>query len=88
MRETFSDQLRQAIERSGLSRYAIGKAARIDKATLSRFMAGKVGLSLESIDQIVAVLRLKLVVEPSRKTKKTGDRTAINDPTPLDPNLP
>ena len=72
MGELFSEQLRQAIERSGMSRYAIGQAAGIDKATMSRFMAGKVGLSLESIDKIVDVLRLKLVAEPSHKTKKTG----------------
>ena len=82
MGELFGEQLRQAIERSGMSRYAIGQAAGIDKATMSRFMAGKVGLSLESIDKIVDVLRLKLVAEPSRKTKKTGTRRPQNDTSP------
>jgi transcriptional regulator with XRE-family HTH domain len=82
MGELFSEQLRQAIERSGMSRYAIGQAAGIDKATMSRFMAGKVGLSLESIDKIVDVLRLKLVAEPSHKTKKTGTRRPQNDTSP------
>ena len=42
----------------------------------------KVGLSLESIDKNVDVLRLKLVAEPSRKTKKTGTRRPRNDPPP------
>ncbi len=86
MGELFSDQLRQAIERSGLSHYAIGKAAGIDKGNLSRFMAGNVGLSLESIDKIVAVLRLKLVAESPRKTNRTGTDRLGNDPPP-DPNL-
>jgi len=75
MGELFSEQLRQAIERSELSRYAIGQAAGIDKATLSRFMAGKVGLSLESIDKIVSVLDLRLeAAKRSRKPKPGTDR--------------
>jgi hypothetical protein len=87
MGEPFSDQLRRAIRQSGLSHYAICQATGINKAALSRFVNGKLGLSLDSIDKIVVFLRLKLVVEPFRKRKKTGNRTALNDPTPLDPNL-
>jgi hypothetical protein len=72
MGELFSDQLRRAIEESGLSRYAINKAAGIDKGVMSKFMAGKVGLRMESVDRIVSVLSLKLVVESSPITKKRG----------------
>jgi transcriptional regulator with XRE-family HTH domain len=70
--ELFSDQLRGEINQSGLSHYAICQATGINKAALSRFMNGKMGLSLESIDKIVAVLSLKLVAESSRKTKRPG----------------
>jgi transcriptional regulator with XRE-family HTH domain len=72
MAELFSDQLRQAIERSGLSRYAIGKATGIDKGTMSRFMAGHVGLSLESIEKIVDVLDLRLEARKKPRQPKPG----------------
>lgn len=59
--EPLSDQLRRAIDESGLSRYAIGKACDIDKGTMSRFMSGDVGLSLPTIDRLVIFLELKLI---------------------------
>ena len=86
MGELFSEQLRQAIERSGMSRYAIGQAAGIDKATMSRFMAGKVGLSLESIDKIVDVLRLKLVGTVPQD-QENGDSPSAKRPVPLTRSL-
>ena len=64
-----SDQLRQAIDDSGLSRYAIGKACEIDKAVMSRFMSGQVGLSLETIDRLVDYLRLELVTKQKKRSK-------------------
>jgi len=65
--ELFSDQLRRAISQSGLSHYAICQATGINKAALSRFVNGKMGLSLESIDRIVAVLSLRLEAPKRRK---------------------
>src|SRR5271157_355451 len=77
MGELFSEQLRQAIERSGMSRYAIGQAAGIDKATMSRFMAGKVGLSLESIDKIWYV-RVRDESGRQREVKAGPDKSIAN----------
>jgi ribosome-binding protein aMBF1 (putative translation factor) len=59
----FSDQLRSAIRDSGLSVYAIAQSTAIDKAVLSRFMHGKSGLSVTSIDRLCSVLGLRLVSE-------------------------
>ena len=56
-----SDQVRAAIRDSGLSRYAICKAAGIDQAAMSRFMAGKTNLTLTSVDALAVVLGLEIV---------------------------
>lgn len=55
-----SDQLRQAIDGSGLSRYAISQQTGIDQASLSRFMQGQVGLSLDAIDRLSEFLQLTI----------------------------
>lgn len=59
-KSTVSDQIRQAIERSGQSRYAICKALDIDQGQLSKFMHGQRGLSLGVLDRLCAYLNLEL----------------------------
>lgn len=66
----FSDQLRSAIRDSGLSVYAIAQSTAIDKAVLSRFMNGKSGLSVTSIDRLCTVLGLRLVSETELSKKR------------------
>ena len=56
-----SDQVRRAVDDSGLSRYRICKLAGIDEGSFSRFMAGKVGLSLPTLDALADVLGLDVV---------------------------
>lgn len=56
-----SDQIRKAIDRSDMSKYAICKAAEIDQSVMSRFMARKAGMTLESLDRLAAVLDLRIV---------------------------
>ena len=56
-----SDRIRQAIESSDVSRYAIAKATGIEESALSRFVNGKRGLSMEAIDTVAEYLGLELV---------------------------
>jgi plasmid maintenance system antidote protein VapI len=64
-----TDQLRKAIDDNpaGMTRYAVCRAIGLDQSTLSRFMAGKAGLALETVDKLGELLELKLVT-----TKKPG----------------
>lgn len=62
-----SSAVRRAIEASSLSRYAICKAAGIDQAAMSRFMAGKSGLTTASLDALADVLGLEIVIRRKRR---------------------
>lgn len=56
-----SDQIRQAIDASGMSRYRICKMTAIPQSTMSRFMAGKLGLSMSLLDRLGEALDLRIV---------------------------
>ena len=64
-----SDQIRRAVAASGLTRYRISKITGIDQAVLSRFMAGKVGLSMSALDRLADALELDVVARKQRKMK-------------------
>jgi plasmid maintenance system antidote protein VapI len=66
--DKLSDQLRAAVDGSGMSRYAVAKAIDLDQATLSRFMSGKAGLSVGTIDKLGELLglQLKTVTKPAK----------------------
>ena len=64
-----SEQVRKAVKRSELTKYRICKLADIDQPSMSRFMAGKVGLSMERLDRLAAVLDLRVVAGKSRQRK-------------------
>jgi len=63
MDNLFVEQLRSAIRESEMSLGSIAQSTAIDKAVLSRFMNGKSGLSVTSIDRLCTVLGLRLVSE-------------------------
>jgi plasmid maintenance system antidote protein VapI len=58
--ESLSDQLRRLIKAEG-SLYRLAEEADIDRSILSRFVAGKRGLTTETIDRLAAVLKLRIV---------------------------
>jgi len=84
-KKRLTDQVRRAIEKSGVSRYRISQESGVDQAALSRFMAGKTGLTLASLDRLADMLGLDVVAhgpvkvspnqKPGRKPKrKRGGR--------------
>ena len=60
-KRSLTDQLRKIINECGISRYAICKATGTDQGTMSKFMAGKSGLSFRSLDGIGKLLDLSIV---------------------------
>ena len=58
-----SDQVRQAIAESKLTRYRIAQLSGVPQSTLSKFINGKGGLTLDTVDRLAAVLRLSVVAE-------------------------
>lgn len=69
-RKTLSEELREAVERSGVTRYAIWQETGIDQGTLSKFMAGNRGLSIESIDKLADLLGLHIVTDAEQARPK------------------
>jgi plasmid maintenance system antidote protein VapI len=61
-----SDEIRDAVDASGMSRYAIAKALGVAESTMSRFMSGKGGLSMEYIDRLAALLGLHISVKKGK----------------------
>ena len=68
-RAKLSDQIRQAVDESGMSRYAICKATGIDQGMFSHFMAGKVALGLANVDKLADLLGLDVVARKKRGRK-------------------
>jgi hypothetical protein len=63
--KSFSDQIRAAVDASELSRYRICKEIGISESTMSRFMAGKGGLSMGSLDPLASLLGLEIATKPN-----------------------
>ena len=74
MAKPVTQQLREIIDASGITRYAVCKAIGLDGGLMSRFMAGKSGLSVQTIDAIGKLLSIKLVAGKARRTVKRGER--------------
>ena len=66
-----SDEVKQAIDDSGLTRYRIAKDTGIDEAALSKFYNGQRGITTDTLDRLGEYLGLRIVVDrrPKRKEK-------------------
>ena len=64
------DKLRQAIEKGSKSRYRLWQETGIEQSQLSRFMAGKTGLSIEHIEKLSKALGFELVMQKRTKKRK------------------
>jgi len=65
-----TDQLRQAIDDSGLSRYRIAKETGISESALSQFYNGHRGLSMEALNALGECLQLS--IQLGRKPDQEG----------------
>jgi transcriptional regulator with XRE-family HTH domain len=67
-----SEQLRDAIEKAGVSRYEISKATGVSQSTLSKFVLGtRPGLSFDAMDRIGEFLGLVIVKKQPKKRGAT-----------------
>jgi transcriptional regulator with XRE-family HTH domain len=66
-----TDQLRQAIDDSGLTRYQIAKATGIDESALAKFYNGHRGLSMDAMNALGEYLQLTITL--GRKPGKRGE---------------
>lgn len=62
-----TDEIRQAVDASDLSRYRICKLLDIAESTMSRFMSGKAGLSLDTLDSLAKLLDLHVSAGTPKK---------------------
>jgi hypothetical protein len=69
-RTRFSDEIRAAVARSGLSRYAICKTLGIPQSSMSRFMSGENWLGQDTLDDLAELLDLH--VAAGKRPKKKG----------------
>lgn len=67
--KTLTDQLRQAIDDSGLTRYRIAKETGISESTLSKFYLGQRGLSMEALNALSECLQLTIHLGRKPETK-------------------
>ena len=65
-----TDQLRQAIDDSGLTRYEIAKQTGIDESALAKFYNGHRELSMEALNALGVCLQLTIAL--GRKPGKKG----------------
>jgi len=64
-----TDQLRQAIDDCGLTRYEIAKQTGIDESALAKFYNGHRGLSMEALNALGEYLQLKIILGRKPETK-------------------
>lgn len=64
-----TDEIREAVANCGESRYRISVNTGLSEATLSRFMSGTRGLSMDSLDALCAYLGLHICSEQRKKRK-------------------
>jgi hypothetical protein len=64
-----SDEIRRAVDSSGLSRYRICQTLGLAESTMSRFMAGG-GMETAHLDALAALLDLHLAA--SKRPKRKG----------------
>jgi hypothetical protein len=75
-KKIFSDQLREAVERSGKTGYRLSAETGIAQSILSRFVKQGAGMSLANIDKLCEAVGVRLVQVPSTRprSRKAANR--------------
>jgi transcriptional regulator with XRE-family HTH domain len=70
-----SEQLREAIEKAGVSRYEISRATGVSESSLSKFvLRQRPGLSFDALDRLGEYLGLVILQkQPKKKGAKRGN---------------
>jgi transcriptional regulator with XRE-family HTH domain len=71
--------VREAIVRSGISRYALARQVKTSESVLSRFMSNKQGITLETMERLADVLGLDLVESSGKIRKEDAPMIACED---------
>ena len=64
------DEIRDAIEASGKTRYRIAQESGIAESVLSRLMSGERGLNIDSFEKLANALELEIVVRRKRRARE------------------
>ncbi|MAT68922.1 MAG: hypothetical protein CMJ58_05305 [Planctomycetaceae bacterium] len=73
----FADQLRAAIEKSGVSQYQLAKVADVPQTAISKFLRGN-DIRLSTFNRLANVMGFELKHKPSKmpKTKKPAKKSS------------
>lgn len=72
--KTLSQQIRQAILASDATRYEIAKATGVSQSTLSKFVLGQRGISIEAMDSVGLFLGLSIVQPSKRRSMRSSKK--------------
>ena len=70
----FSDRIRQAVDASGMRRCAVSEKIGLHESQMSRFMAGKGGLSMAALDRLAALLKIEVTFPEQTDGKRVQGR--------------
>jgi transcriptional regulator with XRE-family HTH domain len=65
--QQLTDQIREAIDASGKTRYRIAKETDIDQSALAKFYNGHRTLSMEALDRLGEFLKLEITIRHKGK---------------------
>ncbi len=66
------NRLKEVLEREKVTAYQLCKDLKIDKGQLSRFINGRVNISLEMMEQIAGYLGYDLALVRRKRSRKGG----------------
>lgn len=81
-RTTFSDEIRDAIDRDGRTPYAIARDAQVDPGILSRFLAGKRSMTTDTLDRLAPALGLHLATATRGRGRPRAEAPRKAAPAP------